>query len=286
MRQINILKIFILSFVLLYAGTISADSLTRDDITDTFFRANKEYNAGQKAMAEKKDKRAVESFDNAVKLYEKLLEAGFINGQVYYNLGNTYYRLGKSGEAIIFYRRAEKLLPRNADIKANINLLKRDFADRETISQIPEIIKVACFWYFYLNMNELVNITVYIYFALIASILSIIFLKLQWLKKIIIVFASCFLVLTISLGIKAYNQNAVKMGVVIADESKIRYGPGEEYEPRFKVHEGAEVRIEKKKEKWYKVYVYVDVEDVSENVGTKKTELKTGWIPESEVGKI
>ncbi len=57
------------------------------------------------------------------------------------------------------------------------------------------------------------------------------------------------------------------MGVVIADESKIRYGPGEEYEPRFKIHEGAEVRIEEKKGKWYKVYVFVDVENGSDDEG-------------------
>jgi tetratricopeptide (TPR) repeat protein len=286
MRPKNILIIFILSFVILFECGYLTESVARDNTTDTFFRANKEYSAGQKAMAERKKEEAAGGFEGAVKLYEQLLESGFINGQIYYNLGNAYYRLGMPGKAIIYYRRAERLLPRDADIKANINLLKRDFADRETISQKPEILKVACFWYFYLNLSEITAITIYIYLALIASILSIIFLRLQWIKKIIIVFASCFLVLIISLGIKAYNQNSVEMGVVIVNESKIRYGPGEEYEPRFKIHEGAEVRIEEKKDKWYKVYVFVDVEDVHDDDGKEKTELKTGWIPESELGKI
>ena len=286
MRPKNILIIFILSFVFLFEGGYLTETFARDNDADTFFRANKEYSAGQKAMAERKKEEAVGEFEQAVRLYEQLLESGFINGQIYYNLGNAYYRLGMPGKAIIYYRRAEELLPRDADIKANINLLKRDFADRETIRQVPEILKVACFWYFYLNLNEITAITIYIYLALIASILAIIFLRLQWLKKIITVFASCFLVLIISLGIKAYNQNSVEMGVVIVNESKIRYGPGEEYEPRFKIHEGAEVRIEEKKDKWYKVYVFVDVENVSDDEGKEKAELKTGWISESEVGKI
>jgi len=286
MRQKNILIIFILSSVLLSEGSYLTEAFARDDAADTFFRANKEYSAGQKAMAERKKEDAVGKFEQAVRLYEQLLESGFINGQIYYNLGNAYYRLDMPGKAIMYYRRAEKLFPRDADIKANINLLKRDFIDRETIGQIPEILKAACFWYFYFNLNEIMILAIYIYLALIASILSFIFLKLPWIKKIITAFASCFLVLVISLGIKAYNQNSVEMGVVIADESKIRYGPGEEYEPRFKVHEGAEVRIEEKKDKWYKVYVYVDVEDIRDNEGKKETEYKTGWIPESEVGKI
>ena len=286
MRQKKTVIILILSFVILFEGSYLTEVFASNNTADTFFRANKEYNAGQKAMAERKKEEAAGKFEQAVSLYEQLLKSGFINGQIYYNLGNAYYRLGMPGKAIIYYRRAEKLLPRDADIKANINLLKRDFVDRETIGQMPEIIKVACFWYFYLNLNEITALTIYIYLALIASILSIIFLRLQWFKKIIIIFASCFLVLVISLGIKAYNQNSVEMGVVIADESKIRYGPGEEYEPRFKIHEGAEVRIEEKKDKWYKVYVYVDVEEVSDDEGKKKTEFKTGWIPESEVGRI
>ncbi|MCR4289621.1 MAG: tetratricopeptide repeat protein [Candidatus Scalindua sp.] len=285
MRQKNILIIFILSFVFLFEGGYLAEAFARDNEADTFFRANKEYGAGQKAMAEGKKEDAVGNFEQAVNLYEQLLESGFINGQIYYNLGNSYYRLGMPGKAIMYYRRAEELLPRNTDIEANINLLKRDFVDRETIGQKPEIIKVACFWYFYLNLNEITAITIYIYLALIASILSIIFLRQQWIKKIIIIFASCFLVLVISLGLKAYNHS-VEMGVVIVNESNIRYGPGEEYEPRFKIHEGAEVRIEEKKDKWYKVYVFVDVEVVHDDEGKTESESKTGWILESEVGKI
>ncbi len=233
MKQKKTAMIFILSFVFLLEGGYLTVSFARDNMADTFFRANKEYNAGQKAMAEREKEEAAGKFEQAVKLYEQLLASGFKNGQIYYNLGNAYYRLGMPGKAIIYYRRAEKLLPRDADIKANINLLKRDFVDRETIRQIPEILKVACFWYFYLNLSEITVLTIYIYLALIVSILSIIFSGLQWTKKIMIVFASCFLVLSISLGIKAYNQNSVEMGVVIADESKIRYGPGEEYGPRF-----------------------------------------------------
>ncbi len=286
MRQKNILIILILGLVVVFEGSYVADSFARDNEADTFFRANKEYNSGQKAMAEKKKEEAVVKFEQAVKLYEQLLESGFVNGQIYYNLGNAYYRLGMPGKAIVYYRRAEELLPRDADIKANINLLKRDFVDRETVSQTPEVLKVACFWYFCLNLNEITIVTIYIYLALIVSILSIMFLRLQWIKKVVIVFAGCFLVLVISLGLKAYNQNSVEMGVVIAEESNIRYGPGEEYEPRFRIHEGAEVRIEEKKDKWYKVYVFVDVEDVHDDEGKKESELKTGWILESEVGKI
>ncbi len=107
MRQKNILIFFILCLAFLCESRILAEALTRDSGADTFFRANKEYSAGQKAIAEKREQEAVEKFEHAVQLYEKLLGSGFINGQIYYNLGNAYYRLGMSGKAIIYYRRAE-----------------------------------------------------------------------------------------------------------------------------------------------------------------------------------
>jgi len=197
MRQKNILVFFILCLAFLFCeGPTLAEALMRDSGADTFFRANKEYSAGQKAIAEKREQEAVEKFEHAVQLYEELLKSGFINGQICYNLGNAYYRLGMSGKSIIYYRRAEELLPRNPDIKANINLLKSDFVDKASIRQLPEILKIVCFWYFFLNLNEITSITIYIYLALMASILSFVFIKIQWLKNIIIIFVvaiwACF----------------------------------------------------------------------------------------------
>ena len=42
----------------------------------------------------------------------------------------------------------------------------------------------------------------------------------------------------------------------------------------------------KKKDRWYKVYVYVDVEDLRDDEDKKEVEFRIGWIPEAEVGKI
>lgn len=282
----KVILLLILSVAFLSFGQSLAGEVLREEAVDVFFRANKEYHAAQKAMAAKKEEEAVENFKHAAQLYEKLLEYNFINGQIYYNLGNAYYRQGMSGKAILCYRRAERLLPRNANIKANINLLKSDFEDKEAMRNIPEILKTMCFWYFFLNLNEITGITIYIYLAFMASILSVVFLRLQWLKKISTVFAACLFVLITSLGIKIYNQQSVERGVVVADECKIRYGPGEEYEPKFEIHEGAEVKIEEEGNKWYKVYVYVDVENIRDEEDKKDIEFKKGWIPKVKVEKI
>jgi tetratricopeptide (TPR) repeat protein len=281
----KILILFILFFMFLSGSLTFAGEVTREEAIDVFFKANEEYNSAQKEMAAKKEKEALEKFKHASQLYEKLLESNFASGQIYYNLGNAYYRQGMSGKAILYYRKAEKLLPRNADVKANIGLLKSDFEDKEAMRQMPEILKIVCFWYFFLNTNEITTLTIYMYLAFMASILSVIFLRLQWLKKVSIIFASCLLVLVISLALRAH-QYSIERGVVIADECEIRYGPGEEYEPKFEIHEGAEVKIEEERNKWYKVYVYVDVESIRGEEHKKDMEFKKGWIPKANLEKI
>lgn len=277
------LSIFILS---LFTDNSFAEDLSHKEALEIFFQANSEYEGAQKEMAAKKEKDALKRFQHAAQLYEQLIQSKYENGQIYYNLGNSYYRQGMPGKSIVAYRKAEKMLPRNNAIKANIALLKEDFGDKESTSQLPEFLKTLCFWHFFLNLNEITSLTIYLYFAFMASIVSLIFLPYRWLKNSSAALAITLFVLVLSLGIKLYSEYSSAKGVVIVKECKIRYGPGEEYEPKFVIHEGAELKIEEQRKEWYKVYVYVEIEDSREEKEEKDTEFKRGWILKDNVGKI
>ena len=277
------LPVLIISLCMGYA---LAEDLSRNEAVDIFFQANKEYQAAQIEMAAKKEKEALEKFDHAVQLYNQLIQSGFENGQIYYNLGNSYYRQGMQGKAIAAYRKAEKTLPRNASIKANIDLLKDDFKDKESVSRLPEFLRTLCFWYFSLNLNEITTLMIYIYFGFMASILLLIFFPSRWLKNTSTIFAICLFVLVASLATKIYFEYSFENGVVISEECKVRYGPGEEYEPKFEIHEGAEVRIEEQRKDWYKVYAHVEIKDDGNEKEKKDSEFKRGWVPKSKIGKI
>ncbi|MCP5005873.1 MAG: tetratricopeptide repeat protein, partial [Planctomycetes bacterium] len=224
------LSIFVIS---ISTGDTFAGVLSRDEAIDIFFQANNEYGAAQKALAAKNENDALEKFQHATQLYNNLIQSEYENGQIYYNLGNSYYRQGMPGKSIVSYRKAEKILPRNADIKTNIVLLKNDFEDKESKSQLPEFLKTFCFWYFFLNLNEITTLTIYVYLAFMATIVSFIFLPHRWLKNTCTAFAICLFVFVVSLGIKSYYEYSYEKGVVITEKCKIRYGPGEEFEPKF-----------------------------------------------------
>jgi len=80
---------------------------------------------------------AVPNFDDANRLYEQgkylsaanayreMLDAGTNSAAVWFNLGNAQFKAGHLGEAIAAYRQAERLAPRDADVRANLDFARR-----------------------------------------------------------------------------------------------------------------------------------------------------------------
>ena len=70
-------------------------------------------------------------YQSAAGIFEGLVMQGQNNGYLYYNLGNTHMRLGKTGHAILNYLRAKTLLPRNENLDANLR-----YAISQTVDQL------------------------------------------------------------------------------------------------------------------------------------------------------
>ena len=58
-------------------------------------------------------------FDAAIKSYEKLIDLGLESGNIYYNLGNSYFKKGELGLAVLNYERAKVLMPNDSDLRSN-----------------------------------------------------------------------------------------------------------------------------------------------------------------------
>ena len=64
--------------------------------------------------------KSADDFRAAATTLESLVEEGFRNGAVYYNLGNAYYRAGEFGRAILNYRKAKPYRPQDPLLEANL----------------------------------------------------------------------------------------------------------------------------------------------------------------------
>lgn len=72
---------------------------------------------------------AAADYPGAAAAYTSLLDAGYIHPDVYYNLGNVLYQAGDVPRAVVAWRRAAVLAPRDPDIAANLDFARRKAQD-------------------------------------------------------------------------------------------------------------------------------------------------------------
>lgn len=66
-----------------------------------------------------------QNYDKAVEAYEEILRGGRESGALYYNLGNSYFKKGNLGKAVLNYERARRLIPRDGDLDFNLEYARQ-----------------------------------------------------------------------------------------------------------------------------------------------------------------
>lgn len=224
---------------------------------ELFLKANQAYEMGD--------------FKTAASLYEQVINNGIYSGMLYYNLGNCYTKLGEIGEALVYYRKAERLMPTDVDLKFNLNYVLDQRKDKIETKQKITLARVFFFWYYWLNLKGLYYL--FLAFNLIFWAVSLILLykKKDSLNGIRLMTFCLFIIFLASFSIKVYEHRAIHHGVVVSKEVTVRSGNGTHHSPLFILHEGAEFRISEQTKGWMKIYL---------------PDGKIGWIASGEVKVI
>ena len=247
----------ILIFSSIYCPTPKRIWAITEDAPQLFLQANQAYEN--------------EDYQTAAALYKSVLDAEIRSGMIYYNMGNCYVKLGKIGKALLNYRHAQMLLPRDGDLKFNLQYVLDQRKDRiETRERLP-IAKTFFFWYFWLSLRELSFL--FLMANLVFWVVSLILLyknhnTLRWLRTLSL---CLLLIFGITLGAKFYRQNFIRRGVVIASEATVRSGNGPNHSPLFVLHEGAEFKVDEETKGWMKIRI---------------GDGKIGWVSSSTVEVI
>lgn len=101
-----------LTLLLIFAGFIPARAAESPLIA----QADSAYNAN--------------NFQQAADMYLSVIQNEGASAKLYYNLGNSYYRLGQMGNAIISYERALRLDPSDKDARTNLAFVNARITDR------------------------------------------------------------------------------------------------------------------------------------------------------------
>ena len=214
-------------------------------------------------------------FDNAIKIYEQLKHDGYEGTSLYYNLANSYYRIGKLGYAILNYERALKLSPSDEDSKHNLA-----FANLSTIDRIQPLPTFFLFeWWEILLASFSVNGWTYaafiFYLVLLLLIIFYFFARTIFQQKIILfsgLGTLIVLVLIVSLlVVKINREQTVISGVIVEQSTTVKTSPDPNSTDAFVIHEGLKVNLEDRLDQWVKI---------------KLADGKVGWVENNAVEKI
>ncbi len=196
-------------------------------------------------------------YDQSVNEFEAVLASGMESSTLYYNLGNSYFRLGKISKAIINYERALKVDPTNEDARHNLEFAKEKTVDK---IEVPEEMFLTRWWSGVRNLAS-ADVWSYISIALfslfVISLLGYVFATGLSLKKCgfaVSVIALAFSAFTFVL---AYQQNAIQTdnthAIIFAPTVTIKSTPDVSGTDLFILHEGTKVKINEYVGSWAEI---------------------------------
>jgi tetratricopeptide (TPR) repeat protein len=218
---------------------------------------------------------AKEKFKEAIQSYENIINNGKQSAEVYFNLGNCYYKLHQVAPAIYNYEKALLLNPNDTEIKTNL-----EFARKMTIDDIKVIPKVG-FHKIIADITSTFHYDTWAWIAVgLAFLFFIFFLGYYFsgtaLKKRIF-FSGMFILLfaiglSISSGIFERGRKlSEKPAIVFAETTSLKSEPKTTASDVILLHEGTKVFILESIANWKKVQL---------------TDETTGWIESEAIKEV
>lgn len=211
-------------------------------------------------------------YNEAVGAYKAILDTKNHSAELYYNLGNTYYKLNKVAPSIYYYEKALQLAPNDGDIKNNLAFARNMTID--AIDAIPEagLSKLIKSITNYMTFDGWAKTAVVLVFCFVVLFLFYYFAYSTLRKRMafIGIMVSIFLiVITLTLAFHKYNLDKNdKPAIVFVQESKVKSEPNLRSEESFTLHEGTKVQILDTVKSWKKI---------------KLADGKTGWISQDDI---
>jgi tetratricopeptide (TPR) repeat protein len=245
----------------LFCLIISKSYSQNNNTTIVFDSANYQYSKG--------------NYEKAIQFYESILAANIEAPELYYNLGNGYYKINQIGLAILNYEKAKKMTPKDEDIENNLMLANLKTEDK--INPLPEL-----FIDDWINgISNLMSEKNWSIACIIIMCISLTLFAFYFLSTVVMLkkmfFYSAFLSLTIvifTFFMARHKYTQMKndnYAVIISPSSIINSSPSEKSTKLFILHEGTKVNIINEDSDWVEI---------------KLANSKVGWIPKKELERI
>lgn len=246
MAKIRLILIFILLYPFNSKGNTKVYPLFQEGV--------KNYNSGY--------------YEKAYNSFKEIIDNGTVNGYILYNIGNSAYRLGRIGEAILRFRQAQLFLPFFDDLKWNLNLARKKVKDKFELNYWTRF-KNASLKVF--SLPPELSFWIFVIFnGIFWGILTLSIYKKNF-KKWIIPFLIIYLYGLGSFLFTCYRIYIRKDGVVLADVVRVYSGTDIASSVLFELHEGTEFKIINKRGEWLAI---------------KVPDGRKGWLKKESAGVV
>lgn len=197
-----------------------------------------------------------EKYVEAQDLYLQIIENGQVSWALFYNLGNTFYRLNDMPKAILYYEKARKLNPSETDILENLKIAKNNIEDKSSTFSDSDILSFFNKIIYAAHSNTWAILSLVSLFAMAFLIIGTYLLNKVSIKRAFLLFALAFLALSIIMYAFSQIQKSefTKSEAIIMESSvTITSEPKENATNLFILHAGSKVEIIETNQDWVKI---------------------------------
>ena len=228
--------------------------------TENFRSGNQAYEKGEFTKAEQE--------------YQKAISLGASDSRLYFNYGNTLFRLNRLGPAVLYYEKAFKISPDDEDIAFNLRYARATIVDK--IPEPEPNLLTRILWA--LHTAYSIRAGIWLSYALYASAFGLAIARL-FLSGLLRTFALTMMILSLmglvlvspSLAYKIHQYESTEFCIVMQPMIEVYSGPGENYQVLIKIHEGTKVEV---------------VENQGEWLSVKLANGKGGFVRTQQLGKV
>lgn len=256
MRIGSLVFIVLIVLSVIRVSSVFAEPGIDGDPNRLFYRGNDLYAEGK--------------YSEAIEEYSRIVEEGYENGGLYYNLGNSYFKIGDIGRAILNYERAKRLIPRDADLESNYRHARSLVEGQTYTPNYNFVMRFIRNMFSQFTINEITLLLSIIFVIVTVILIAAVYIGPK--RNLIITIAILGLVFVV--GVIALNQKSGAIGkesVVVTESTEAKFEPFDRATTHFTLYEGMKVNKIIDKEDWYKI---------------KRLDGKAGWIKKTSLEVI
>lgn len=214
-------------------------------------------------------------YEKAVENYLKIIESGEHSAALYYNLGNSYYKMKEIGPSIYYFEKALLLNPQDKEIKNNLAYAQNMAQD--AIEKIPE----TSFSKMYdsligpLSFDQWAYCAIFFVLLFVLAYIAFYYLRYSTQKRIAFIASMVFITMAITSVVFAYLQHtrfiSENPAIVFSGEVAVKSEPNDRSQDIFTLHEGTKVNVLEGLNDWKKIQI---------------ADGKTGWLSKESIREL